>query len=65
MCLAALSCSMVAIGSCHGDLGESFLQIMMDPERLNDLSTTHSRYLALALGLLFIGRIQYNPLPHC
>lgn len=47
---------MVAVGTCHGDLGETFLHIMMEPDRAADLSSTHSRYLALALALLYLGQ---------
>ena len=55
VCLGALSCAMVAVGSCHGDLTESFLQIMMERDG-TDLGKTHARYLALALALLYLGK---------
>ena len=46
---------MIAVGSCHGDLTESFLQIMMERDA-SDLGKTHVRYLALALALLYLGK---------
>ena len=55
VCLGALSCAMIAVGSCHGHLTESFLQIMMEREG-TDLGKTHARYLALALALLYLGK---------
>ena len=55
VCLGALSCAMIAVGSCHGDLTESYLQIMMERDAA-DLGKTHIRYLALALALLYLGK---------
>ena len=46
---------MIAIGSCHGDLTVSCLQIMMERDA-SDLVKTPIRYLALALGLLYLGK---------
>ena len=46
---------MIAVGSCHGDLTESFLQIMIERDS-TDLGKTHARYLALALALLYLGK---------
>ena len=62
VCLGALSCAMVAVGSCHGDLTESFLQIMMEREA-SDLGKTHIRYLALALALLYLCLLYTSPSP--
>ena len=55
VCLGALSCALIAVGSCHGDLTENFLQLMMDRES-SELTNTHIRFLALALGLLYLGK---------
>ena len=46
---------MIVIGTCHSDLADTIISIMMNPDHESDLSTTHSRYLALALGLLYLG----------
>lgn len=53
--MGALSCALIAVGSCHGDLTENFLQLMMDREP-GDLTCTHIRFLALALALLYLGK---------
>ena len=55
VCLGALSCALIAVGSCHGDLTENFLQLMMDREP-GEVTCTHIRFLALALGLLYLGK---------
>ena len=55
VCLSALSCAMVAVGSCNGELGECFIHIMLERER-SELLSTHTRFLALALGLLYLGK---------
>ena len=55
VCLGALSCALIAVGSCHGDLTENFLQLMMDRDS-SELMNTHIRFLALALGLLYLGK---------
>ena len=43
------------MGTCHGDLSETFLQLILEKEA-EDLSKTTSRYLALALALLYLGK---------
>ena len=50
---------MIAVATCNSELVELFIQLMMDPDHLTDLSTTHSRYLALALAILYLGRHDY------
>ncbi len=55
VCLGALSSSLVAVGSCNGDLTESILQIMMERDP-TDLAKTSVRYLTLALALLYLGK---------
>ena len=62
VCLAALSCSMIAVGTCHSDLVDSILQLIMEriePDRVGELTSTHGRYLALALALLYLGRCNH------
>ena len=53
--MAALSCSMIAVGTCNGDITENILQVMMERDP-GDLSKTSARYLALALALLYLGK---------
>ncbi len=55
VCLGALSSALVAVGSCNGELTESYLQIMMERDPA-DLTKTSVRYLALALALLYLGK---------
>ena len=55
MCVTALSCSFIAVGSCHGDLTSTFLQLMLE-RQAEDMSKTHVRFLALALALLYLGK---------
>ena len=52
--LAALSCGLVCIGSCHDSLTEALLQIMIDKE-VEGLSNSHMRFVALGLALLYLG----------
>ncbi len=56
VCLGALSCAMIFVSSCHGDLTSSILQILIEKDAGGDLAKTHSRYLALALALLYLGK---------
>ncbi len=46
---------MINVGTCNGDLTETILQVMMDQEA-TELGKTHTRYLALALALLYLGK---------
>ena len=55
VCLGALSCALIAVGSCHGDLTESILQILMERDA-SDLAKTSVRFLTLALALLYLGK---------
>ena len=56
VCLAALSCGMVAVGSCHNELTQALLLLLMTKKDSAELVKTHCRYLALALGLLHLGK---------
>ena len=55
MCQAALSCGLVAVGSCHGELTESLLQAIMEHADKHS-NETHLRHLALGLALLYLGK---------
>lgn len=55
VCLGALSCSLIAVGSCHGALTETFLTLMLERDP-SELVGTSARFLALALALLYLGR---------
>ena len=64
MCQAALSCGLVAVGSCHGELTESLLQAIMEHADKHS-NETHLRHLALGLALLYLGKVfyLYYPVP--
>ncbi|CAC5368757.1 PSMD2 [Mytilus coruscus] len=53
--MAALSCGMIAVGSCNADVTSTILQTMMERSEA-DLKDTHSRYLALGLALAYLGK---------
>ncbi|KAI8377981.1 armadillo-type protein [Radiomyces spectabilis] len=53
--MAALSLGMVFVGSCNGDITSTILQTMMEREDVH-LKDTWSRFMALGLGLLFLGK---------
>lgn len=46
---------MILVGTCDSDLADIIITIMMNPDHETDLYSTHSRYLAVALGLLYLG----------
>ncbi|XP_022117848.2 26S proteasome non-ATPase regulatory subunit 2 [Pieris rapae] len=52
--LAALSCGLIAVGSCNGDVTCAIIQRLIDDNK--DLhSSTYARFLHLGLGLCFLG----------
>ncbi|KAI9261388.1 armadillo-type protein [Phascolomyces articulosus] len=53
--LAALALGMVFVGTCDGDITSTILQTMMERED-SYLKDTWSRFMALGLGLLYLGR---------
>lgn len=53
--MAALSCGMIAVGSCNADVTSTILQTMMERSEA-DLKDTHGRYLALGLALAYLGK---------
>ena len=52
--MTALSCGMVTVGSCNGDVTSSILQTLMEKTEA-DLKDTYARFLALGLGLTYLG----------
>jgi 26S proteasome regulatory subunit N1 len=55
--MAALSCGMISVGSCNGEVTSTILQTMMERSEA-DLKDTYSRYLALGLALAYLGKIH-------
>ncbi|XP_006811883.1 26S proteasome non-ATPase regulatory subunit 2-like [Saccoglossus kowalevskii] len=53
--VAALACGMIAVGTCNGEVTSTILQTMMEKTEL-ELKETFSRYLALGLGLAYLGK---------
>ncbi|GAA5795208.1 armadillo-type protein [Helicostylum pulchrum] len=53
--LAALSLGLVFVGSCEGEITSAILQTMMERED-SELKDTWSRFMALGLGLLYLGK---------
>ncbi|XP_047990980.1 26S proteasome non-ATPase regulatory subunit 2 [Leguminivora glycinivorella] len=52
--LAAISCGLIAVGSCNGDVTCAIIQRLIDDTK--DLhSSTYARFLHLGLGLCFLG----------
>jgi len=54
--MAALACGLVFVGSSHADISEAIIQTMMDDERQSQLTDKWTRFLGLALGLLYFGK---------
>lgn len=52
--VAAIACGMIAVGSCNGQVNTTILQTLMEKSEL-ELKETYSRFLALGLGLVFLG----------
>ncbi len=55
VCLGALSSALIAVGTCHGNLTETFLTLMLERDA-SELTSTSARFLALALALLYLGK---------
>ncbi|XP_071957164.1 26S proteasome non-ATPase regulatory subunit 2-like [Antedon mediterranea] len=53
--ITAVACGMIAVGSCNGDVTSTILQTMMDKTK-SRLKETHARFLALGLGLAYLGK---------
>jgi len=53
--LAALALGLVFVGSCDGDITSTILQTMMEREDIY-LKDSWSRFMALGLGLLYLGK---------
>ncbi|XP_022096378.1 26S proteasome non-ATPase regulatory subunit 2-like [Acanthaster planci] len=53
--ITALAAGMLAVGSCNGDVSSTIIQTMMEKTPL-ELKDTFARYLALGLGLTYLGK---------
>lgn len=55
--LSGLALGMICVGSCNEAVGSSIVQKLMEASD-DDLDHSHSRYLCLGLGLLFLGKME-------
>jgi len=53
--VAAIACGMISVGSCNGSVTSTILQTLMEKVE-TELKDTYARFLALGLGLVFLGR---------
>jgi len=53
--IAALSCGLIAVGSCNGEVSSALLTVLMSKSDL-ELKDTYARLLPLSLGLLHLGK---------
>jgi 26S proteasome regulatory subunit N1 len=55
---ASLACGLISIGSCNGDVTSTILQTLIEKSEKGgaDLKDTNARYLALGLGLSYLGK---------
>ena len=54
--VTAIACGMIAVGSCNGSVCSTILQTLMEKTEA-ELKDTYARFLALGLGLVFLGEI--------
>lgn len=54
--MAALSCGLIFVGSCHPEVTEAIITTMMDDDRQSQLKDKWTRFMALGLGLLYFGK---------
>ena len=59
--MTALACGMIAVGSCNGDVTSTILQALLEKTE-TELKDTHAIYLALGLGLTYLGAMLSLPL---
>ncbi|CAH1786305.1 unnamed protein product [Owenia fusiformis] len=53
--MSALACGMIAVATCNGEVTSTILQTLMEKSE-TDLRDTYARYLALGLGLTYLGK---------
>ena len=57
--MAALACGLVAVGSCNSEVTSTILQTMMEKTE-SELKDTFSKFLALGLGLTYLGMMCHT-----
>lgn len=58
-----MACGLIAIGTCNSDVTSVILQTMMERSAI-ELKDHYARFLALGLGLVYLGR-YYNVYMKC
>jgi len=53
--VTALSCGLIAVGSCNGDVTSTILQTLMEKTE-TDLKDSFGKYLPLGIGLCYLGK---------
>eukprot|EP00051_Salpingoeca_urceolata_P026738 m.478399 g.478399 ORF g.478399 m.478399 type:complete len:897 (-) comp21140_c0_seq1:156-2846(-) len=54
----ALALGQIFVGTCDGDITEAIVSVIMSKLESEDLKSTHARFLALGLGLLYLNKQQ-------
>lgn len=62
--MAALACGMISVGSCNGEVSSTIIQTLMEKSE-TDLKDTYARFLALGLGLCYLGEDHFFVLNIC
>ena len=52
--MAAVAAGLISIGTCNGEVTSTILQTMMERSEI-EIKDTFARFLALGLGLTFLG----------
>jgi 26S proteasome regulatory subunit N1 len=53
--MAALSCGMISVGTCNGEVTSTLLQTLMEKSEA-ELKETYARFIALGLALTYLGK---------
>jgi len=56
ICMSALACGMIAVASGNGEVSEAILHYLTEERQEKELNDTHAKFLALGLGLTYLGR---------
>jgi 26S proteasome regulatory subunit N1 len=54
--MAALTCGLVFVGSSNAEISTAIIETLMDEDRQSQMTDKWTRFLGLALGLLFFGK---------
>lgn len=57
--VAALALGLIFVGSAHGEVTQTILASLLDKDETS-LQASHARFLALGLGLLYLGMEAFS-----